>query len=799
VTSFPIPRCLLALVLLLAAGPAWGASPPRLLPEENRLCIGLRGAPDAGRSRNGAWAPVFVTLKGGPGGNAQGLYRVVVESTDGEGTPYRYAVAVPALAENEERGVIAYARPGSDGAEFTVRLQGTDGQDVQTLPRRRRDSSDFKAEVVWPRQVLYLTVGSRLPGLKKTVREAGKKPQGEQADNEAGQDDAAGKPGFAYAETLAEMPDRWFGYDAADVVVLTTASDFVNQLLQEGETARTALLEWVRHGGKLVLSVGRNHQAVAALLKRMPLLDCTIQGSVTRSSLPNVAFWAGRGVQQPALRQVEVARIKPGPQAHVLVWEEPAAGDLEKRPVVLQGACGLGQVLLVAFDLDTPPFTAWDGQSALWNKLKGQVAPHLPTPDANRVDAIDAAGRAELAGELKRVLETFDEVPVISFGWVALFILAYIVLVGPLDYFVLKKVFKRLELTWITFPVLVLVVSVAAYATAYYLKGDDQRINKIDLVEIDLHGPRPAVHGTTWFSIFSPRSQNYTLGLEPAPTWAGQQDDPPPGSMMLATMEGPEQGLGAAAPGLFRRPYEYAADASGLKQVPVPVWATRTFTAGWHAPLPSETPPVSANLRRSRDGTALVGQVVNNLPVELQGVGLFYRDKWYALGDQPLMPGEQRDVAPLFERGGQGRNIAEWFLDGGLAPRAAAAAGQQMVPRSWLGLSSYRALKPLMFYAASGVSTQDNSGLRYVDQSWRLQPQPEVPTPPQPTYRDEVILVARTAVLSGQAETITGNGVSPSRLWLDELPGSRPERPTLAGLLTQETYVRVYIPVAPAR
>ena len=59
-------------------------------------------------------------------------------------------------------------------------------------------------------------------------------------------------------------------------------------------------------------------------------------------------------------------------------------------------------------------------------------------------------------GALKRGLEMFEEIPVISFGVVALFILFYIVLVGPLDYFILKKLFKRLELTWITFPTIVL-------------------------------------------------------------------------------------------------------------------------------------------------------------------------------------------------------------------------------------------------------------------------------------------------------------------------------------------------------
>ena len=51
----------------------------------------------------------------------------------------------------------------------------------------------------------------------------------------------------------------------------------------------------------------------------------------------------------------------------------------------------------------------------------------------------------------------------------ALQILIYIIIVGPLDYLVLKKLMKRLtghermEWTWITFPTVVLVVSIGAY------------------------------------------------------------------------------------------------------------------------------------------------------------------------------------------------------------------------------------------------------------------------------------------------------------------------------------------------
>jgi hypothetical protein len=595
------------------------------------------------------------------------------------------------------------------------------------------------------------------------------------------------------------MPDRWFGYDAVDVIVLTTsADDFVKQLLDMNKARRDALLDWVRRGGRLVLSVGRNQQSVARWLEKVPLIDGTLQSKITRPSLPSLEMWCGADPRQKQpLKNIEIVRVRPGPNMHALVSEDPVAGDLDPRPVLWQSSCGLGRVLLVAFDVDSREFSTWDGRKSFWKKLQEEIAPRVAAGDANLPGGVFVQG-GELAVDLKRELETFEDVPVISFGWVALFVLFYIVLAGPLDYLLLKKVFKRLELTWITFPVLVLIVSVAAYATAYYFKGDDLRINKIDLVDIDLNGSGQ-VYGQSWFTLFSPRIQNYTLGLEPAaPNWGGRwsvddADAPPP--PLTAVMDGPEPALGGAAEGLFRRPYEYAGDGGGLLRVPIPVWATRTFTSSWRlqlqgAPLKNQ-PPFQAELRISRDGRALSGVLANNLPAELQGATLFFQGQWYLLGT--LVPGEKREVAPLFEPDVKPHLLAEWFSADVLKPRLSTLASGQR--RAWTPLAS-NSLRALLFHGAPGGGQQPNSGLRRFDEGWRLLALGEGQ---QRRYRDEAILVARTPPRNDRAETVAADGVSPSRLWIDELPGAQEKRPDLSGFLQQETYVRIYIPLVRSR
>src|SRR4030081_1187929 len=96
---------------------------------------------------------------------------------------------------------------------------------------------------------------------------------------------------------------------------------------------------------------------------------------------------------------------------------------------------------------------------------------------------------------------------------------------GPLALFLLKYVFKRLEWTWITFPTVVLGISVIACFAAYALKGKDLKVNKVDIVDFDLRTSReqPRVYGHSFFTILSPRIQNYTVGLEPNPEFWGQE------------------------------------------------------------------------------------------------------------------------------------------------------------------------------------------------------------------------------------------------------------------------------------
>ena len=97
----------------------------------------------------------------------------------------------------------------------------------------------------------------------------------------------------------------------------------------------------------------------------------------------------------------------------------------------------------------------------------------------------------------------------VSFWLVAVLIAGYALLIGPADYFFLHKVARRTIWTWFTFPAIIVAVSAAAYGLVYQFKGSQTRVHQADLIDIDAAGG--TIRGTTWASVFHPRTEALDL------------------------------------------------------------------------------------------------------------------------------------------------------------------------------------------------------------------------------------------------------------------------------------------------
>jgi hypothetical protein len=784
-TTHHVLGCLAALLVL--AAPAAGQQRHLRVKVEN-VEVGFPSqAPDRDGTlyKSGLWTPVLVTLSGGEGdirlpALADGTCHasLLVEGTDSDGGPNVYTTPF-VLGEKERLTVVGYTMPGSSAPDLVLSL----------VPNEQPDRPIKVAADIPPalplNQHLYLALGARLPDLQAALLDlAGKEAQ------DTG-------PRVAGFETdAARLPDHWFGYDAVDLLILTTDNDRFLGELERRPAQVKALAQWVRRGGRLLISVSlHNQDRVRKLLGgwQQPLPPVLAADAPPHKSLASVQSWANvldKPFPMPA-KGLAVPRLKAVQGIEILIKDDSGQPLLARLPY------GLGSVSVVALDLSKAPFTTWKGRVDFWRVLVNRLAPRVlagaSLPEGARFGREEAA---DVATQLHRELDNFD-VPVISFGWVAVFILLYILIVGPLDYLILKKVFKRLEWTWITFPAIVLLVSAIAYFTAYALKGNQLKVNKLDLVDLDLRSDLDAAgktrkayaYGTSWFAILSPQIKSYTVGVAPALSAWAEGRAAGPGQAMVTWLGRPEAvgqgGFGRPrSQTLFSRTYRYAPDAAGLRDVPIPVWTTKAFAATWGAPLARLPFAADLHYRPGDVDQQLAGTIQNNLPVSLEDVFLFYGDKAYPV-DGPLQGGKEARPHQMVLDPGRRDDPDRW------ARRALGRSVDDFEQRSGRGpFQPLPILKELLFQELVGGN---NHSFRRLDQSWRLRPLDQ---------RDdgvrEAILVGRLARAEGLAQQLTAatDPRLPAHFWLGALPGDGLPL-ELPGTLVQDTYIRVFLPVRP--
>jgi hypothetical protein len=323
-------------------------------------------------------------------------------------------------------------------------------------------------------------------------------------------------------------------------------------------------------------------------------------------------------------------------------------------------------VTVIAIDVDGKPFSDWPDRAQFWVKtldLRRQGGD--PAGAAATTVRISGGGRrltqtgvTDLATVLRMALEQFPGVKLVPFGWVAFFIFLYIVLIGPGDYLFLKYVVKRMELTWITFPLIVVAVSLAAYSAAYAVKGTDLRVNKVDVVDIDQQAR--LVRGTTFVDLFSPQNRDYDISVVPlslngpalspeklqelaaTDEWVEQpeqetQDETPERpagtEVSLSWLGVPEVGFGGMGNtgrlGLAGAGYSFEppGGAEALRKVRVPIWSTKLLTARWFGPSPAV---VESDLQPAGPDR-LEGTITNRLGVPLNNALVVFNKQVYEL------------------------------------------------------------------------------------------------------------------------------------------------------------------------
>jgi hypothetical protein len=780
-------RLIPAWVLLLAAlFPAFSFAQdakPRILSARVGFPSARESKPNEVGWKTECWAPVYIEVQAGTESvGGEGCY-LVAECEDPEDVVTQVRVPVE-LQANEKKRYLTYLRAGTRG-ESRVVLRTPKGDSTFTLPGR---PLELQSNV-------YLTIGGKTPGIIEAI--AGMLPKEKQTGDA---DTADTFPRFASEiSEPADLPDEWIGYQSVDLVIMNTSDGKFLKAVKEKQL--TALGEWASRGGRLVIAVnpstpmgkGANKEDAAAPLDQ---LFEFVEGKYSISRLPRLEEWS----------RVSNKRFPAGTFAKFAFPEDLGTETLleqDGKPLIVRLKVDLGYIVFLAFPLDAAPFSTWDGRSEFLRALVSRFAPRVSNA---QTDAPRQTESEDVTTELQRTLNRFDVRP-ISFAFVAFLIVAYILLIGPIDYFLLKNVLGRLEWTWATFPLVVGAASLLALFTADRIKGHERRINRIDFLDMEI-GERAVfdmekkpnniqaakIRGNSFFCLMSVENASYSLAAETAPPYFREKGRSTPAEIMtwLGRPETYYGGSGrAGSPSWIRNPYRYGNDRSTLLDVPVPIWGTKSFWASWSRkeedrPLSS---PVQIDLtyhqkqHKGRD-VKITGTITNNLPTDLTDAWILYHSYAYPVGDLPT--GKATEIGL---EASTGLLYRDWGARADKQEGTATAQGDY---------DPTRTVKRILFHErVDNANVVRNHSLRMLDWSWRLQEEP--PSSVRDPRPRDAILYARTKRIHGDADTIQKDNQSPLKLRLETQPGFGTQPSPLNAKLTQDTFVRVLMPVQPYR
>ena len=261
------------------------------------------------------------------------------------------------------------------------------------------------------------------------------------------------------------------------------------------EPQRRAIERWIGEGGQLVVVAGGDWQArTAAFADLLPLENLD---GVDRVALDELAAWTGQAESPIATATVATGDVREA--ARALVTAESGEVLASMRSI------GAGRVVLIGPDMATDDFRTWEGSPLLWART-------LPS---NAVFEQFMGGgmpiRQELESSMTGALGTIPALDVPPAELLLAVIVAYILLIGPISYVVLRRVDRR-ELAWVTAPLLVVLFSACSYGIGRTMKGSDVVLNQIAIIRATGEGSVATVD--TFGGIVSPDRNTYDLSVD---------------------------------------------------------------------------------------------------------------------------------------------------------------------------------------------------------------------------------------------------------------------------------------------
>ncbi len=445
----------LALAGLLAAPLVGRAAPPA---QQTGLTLDARIGFD-GYYKDSLWAPVRIQVEN-QGADSAGQIQIVNPRGYGSvETTFLRSVELPTQSRRELQMYIA---PEGYAGTLDVRLLNPSGNQVLAMAQVRLTQ-------LTTNDLLYGVVAGA-PSAFSVLTDL---------------DPISGQAYLAQLE-LADLPAAAAAWQALDVLVI---SDVDTGPLSPEQ--RASLADWVRMGGRLMVMGGPGWQKTAAgLSDLLPLVPTAAQ---TAPDLAGLLTFVGA---TSALR--EGAVVATGAlTADASVLAQTAAGV----PLLVARREGFGQVVYFAADAGFAPLSGWPGTVNLFRRV-------LSTPLDRPSWAFGISNWPTASAAINAIPSLELPNPLLICGFLGL----YLVLVGPLNYLVLRY-FKRRELAWVTIPLIVCAFSLVAYGLGFFLVGGQAILHQLTVVQVWPGASQARVEQAV--GVFSPQRTSYTVAFAP--------------------------------------------------------------------------------------------------------------------------------------------------------------------------------------------------------------------------------------------------------------------------------------------
>lgn len=235
-----------------------------------------------------------------------------------------------------------------------------------------------------------------------------------------------------------EFPSDAKGLEIANVLAVDeiSLSDFTQEQQQ-------AILSWVEQGGTLLIGASDQVEATAGIFKEyLPLSLSTEKVNVSQESLKALS---------------KDGTFSQGIEVYKAQEKEGSVRILGEGETILASATklGSGRIIQTAFSLGDQPLASMDGYSKLiTNILSLQTqTPSYGTPYGNFNDYLPYE-----VGSVNELFPSFE----VSTTLLIIIVIIYILFVGPILYFVLKRLDKR-EHAWWLIPVVSILLSLCMF------------------------------------------------------------------------------------------------------------------------------------------------------------------------------------------------------------------------------------------------------------------------------------------------------------------------------------------------